>query len=147
VFVEVGPAAAAALSENLGMVTDASSARVIRSDWRLALRRLAPRADGGPGGLTDVAFVDPPYGADYYDEVMKTFLDYGIISDGGIVVLERPSPGNNARGGGGRRARDIANGKIITGTSSLAGPYGGFSLLRERRYGKTVIEFYGRTGP
>jgi 16S rRNA (guanine966-N2)-methyltransferase len=158
VFVEINPAAATALNENLNAivyggstrredssaVADTGSVRVVRSDWRIALRRLGGRVIDEPSRRIDIAFVDPPYGADYYDEVMKTFLDYDIISDGGIVALERPSRGKNIREGGTRRARGGADGVNSIEAPSSAGRYEGFSLMRERRYGKTAIEFYGR---
>ncbi|MDR1042691.1 MAG: hypothetical protein LBL54_02165, partial [Clostridiales Family XIII bacterium] len=70
------------------------------------------------------------YESGYCDEVMKTLPDYGIISDGGIVVLERAAAGKGAAVPDAGVAR-----------------YEGFSLIREKRYGKTLIEVYERTGP
>ncbi|MDR1293237.1 MAG: 16S rRNA (guanine(966)-N(2))-methyltransferase RsmD [Clostridiales Family XIII bacterium] len=122
VFVESSAPAAETLDKNIASATRGAGARVVRSDWRVALRRLKSR-DG-----VDVAFADPPYEAGYYDEVMKTLLDYGIISDGGIVVLERAAPG---KGPAARRAD--------------AKRYEGFALIREKRYGKTLIDVYERT--
>jgi 16S rRNA (guanine(966)-N(2))-methyltransferase RsmD len=132
VFVEADLSTARLLRENLGAATRegpvdavaAGAAWALRSDWRAALRRLK----GGAG--IDVAFVDPPYESGYYDEVMKTLRDYDIISEGGIVVLERACARKEApvEGAGGGR-------------------YGGFTLLRARRYGRTLAEIYGRDGP
>jgi 16S rRNA (guanine966-N2)-methyltransferase len=123
VFVESSAAAAEILNKNIESAARGEGARIVRSDWRVALRRLKGR-DG-----IDVAFVDPPYESDYCDEVMKTLLDYGIISDGGIVVLERAAAGKGASGRG-----------------SDAPCYKGFSLIREKRYGKTLVQVYERTG-
>jgi 16S rRNA (guanine966-N2)-methyltransferase len=155
-FVEAHPAVARILEENIGRIVlgreaggDAASsasggarpgpaARVIRSDWRPALRRMK-------GGI-DVAFADPPYDAGPYDEVMKTFLDYGIISDGGFVVIERAVTGADRRGAPGQKAR--GGGSDVDFIEKTPGPgrYEGFELIREKRYGKTRIEIYVRAG-
>jgi 16S rRNA (guanine(966)-N(2))-methyltransferase RsmD len=124
VFVESSAAAVEALNKNIESVARGARSRVVKSDWRVALRRL----NAGDG--VDVAFADPPYEAGYCDEVMKTLLDYDIISDGGIVVLERAAAGKGAA----VRGADVAR-------------YEGFSLIREKRYGKTRIEVYERTEP
>jgi 16S rRNA (guanine966-N2)-methyltransferase len=171
VFVESSPAAAGVLSGNIARIAGAGkegpsghegygregspesvpgrasgpSTRVLRADWRLALRRLGGGPRGGTDARFDIAFVDPPYEAGYYDEVMKTFLDYDIISDGGIVALERSSSGRDSRGGTGRKARGGADGVVITEGKQRAERYEGFALIRERRYSKTVIEVYERT--
>jgi 16S rRNA (guanine(966)-N(2))-methyltransferase RsmD len=147
VFVESNPAAAKVLEGNVARTARREAAngraapapRVIRSDWRPALLRLNDRVD--------IAFIDPPYDAGYYDEVMKTLLDCDIISDGGLAVIERSSSGNDPKRGAGRRARAVAGGIDIIETyqGSLSGRYAGFDLIRERRYGKTLIEVYERT--
>ncbi|MDR1042394.1 MAG: 16S rRNA (guanine(966)-N(2))-methyltransferase RsmD, partial [Clostridiales Family XIII bacterium] len=90
VFVESSAAAAETLNKNIESAARGARARIVRSDWRVALRRLKG------GGVVDVVFVDPPYESGYCDEVMKTLPDYGIISDGGIVVLERAAAGKGA---------------------------------------------------
>jgi 16S rRNA (guanine966-N2)-methyltransferase len=177
VFVESSPAAAGTLAGNIARIVgpgeermpghsgyrrteaggDASAgrgagppARVLRADWRLALRRLSGGPRGGAGARFDVAFIDPPYEAGYYDEVMKTFFEYDIISGSGIVALERAAAGKDKSGGAGRRARGRADGVPITERPQRAEEraeerYEGFRLIRERRYGKTVIELYERT--
>jgi 16S rRNA G966 N2-methylase RsmD len=89
----------------------------------------------------DIAFLDPPYEAGYYGEVMKTFLDYGIISDGGIVTLERAVTGGKRKGGTRREAAGGGSREWL----SDAGGFDGFDLIRERRYGKTLIEILERT--
>jgi 16S rRNA (guanine966-N2)-methyltransferase len=144
VFVEVNPVAAQTLAGNVDRIAGgglargerAPDARIIRSDWRLALRRLR--------GRVDVVFVDPPYRSGYCDEVMKTLLDCDIISDGGFVAIERASPGKNYRGGPGRKARGGKTGMIITEKETRAGGYEGFESVRERRYGRTLVEVYVR---
>jgi 16S rRNA G966 N2-methylase RsmD len=75
---------------------------------------------GARGQNIDIAFIDPPYDSEYYGEVMKTLLDYDIIKDGGVAAIERQ---------GGEPPR-----------------YAGFEIIRQRRYGKTRIDIYERTG-
>jgi len=107
VFCEVSPVAYSVLTENLKFAENAQS---YKTDFRLLIKRLRSRVD--------IAFVDPPYKAGYYGEVMKILLDYDIISEGGIVVLER-------------HAGDPEE-------------YEGFLPIRTKRYGKTQVEFYER---
>jgi 16S rRNA (guanine(966)-N(2))-methyltransferase RsmD len=121
VFVESSASASEILNKNIEAVARGERVRILKSDWRVALRRLKG------GESVDISFVDPPYEAGYCDEVMKTFLEYGIISDGGIVVLERAATGK------GEVARDAD-----------PGCYEGFMLIREKRYGKTLIDVYER---
>ncbi|MDR0518491.1 MAG: 16S rRNA (guanine(966)-N(2))-methyltransferase RsmD [Clostridiales Family XIII bacterium] len=106
-FCEISPAAHSALTENLRFARDARSYKL---DFRVLLRRLRS------GSGIDIAFVDPPYKAGYYGEVMKMFLDYDIINKGGLVVLERHAGEQQ--------------------------DYAGFLPLRIRRYGKTQVEIY-----
>jgi 16S rRNA (guanine(966)-N(2))-methyltransferase RsmD len=122
VFVEIAPAAAQALEDNLRF---AEGAQVMRADWRLALRRLR--------GPFDIVFADPPYGSGYYAEVMKMLIECDIIGTGGIVVAEYGAAGPGARGSaaGGIHGQDA---------------YDGYALLRDKRYGKTRIAIYERTG-
>jgi 16S rRNA G966 N2-methylase RsmD len=69
----------------------------------------------------DIAFVDPPYDSGYYSAVMQLFVECDIMENEGLVVLER--------GVAGRGQTD----------------YEGFTLLREKSYGKVFVEVYMRT--
>ncbi|MDR0596327.1 MAG: 16S rRNA (guanine(966)-N(2))-methyltransferase RsmD [Clostridiales Family XIII bacterium] len=109
-FCESSPAAYAALTENLRF---AERARSYKTDFRALLRRLRS------GEKADIVFVDPPYQAGYYSEVMKMLLDYDIINTGGLAVLERHAG----------EPQD----------------YTGFLPLRIRKYGKTQVEIYEKT--
>jgi 16S rRNA (guanine(966)-N(2))-methyltransferase RsmD len=120
VFCDSSPSSIAAVNENLSFVRESQGEggrkkiKVIKHDFRTALRMLGAR-----GQNIDIAFIDPPYDSGYYDEVMKTLLDYDIINDGGVVAIERQ---------GGEPPRYI-----------------GFELIRHKRYGKTRIDIYERT--
>lgn len=53
--------------------------QVVRSD---ALSYLAR------GGKFDLVFIDPPYNAGLYDEVLEKAFGFDILNDGGIILVE-----------------------------------------------------------
>jgi len=83
VFVDVAPAAAAAVAENLKRTNLTNRARVMRRDARRALRLDL--------GRFDLVLLDPPYDADHatLDAVLDDLAGQGLVSPGGRVVLTR----------------------------------------------------------
>jgi 16S rRNA (guanine(966)-N(2))-methyltransferase RsmD len=69
----------------------------------------------------DIAFIDPPYESGYYNVVMQFLVECDIMENEGLLVLER----------GGHRHETAA--------------YSGFTLLREKSYGKVFVDVYMRT--
>lgn len=113
VFVEKDRRAAAAVGYNLKMTGFESRSKIIIRDVYHALAGL--QADGG--GF-DIVFLDPPYGQGFEVPVIMKVLELGLLSSGGIVISES-----------GKREKLPAN-------------IGVGSLLRQERYGDTVISFY-----
>ena len=79
VFVDSSPASLALVKKNLEACR--MQAPVIRSD---ALTYLSH------GGKFDLVFIDPPYAAGMYDDVLKAVFMFDILSEGGIILVESP---------------------------------------------------------
>lgn len=89
-------------------------ADVLYADYKVALKRLA--ADGA---RFDIIFLDPPYATDYDVRAVELVDEYGLLAEGGVVVVEHRGKEN------------------LIGKSS-------FALLDERRYGSCHIAILGR---
>ena len=77
-FVEKDPVCLKALEENVKAV-GADNARIHRGDLLKLLPKLGPY---------DLMLLDPPYDDDLYVPVLEQARDYGILSDGAIIVAE-----------------------------------------------------------
>lgn len=68
------------------------------------------------GGAFDIIFLDPPYGAPIAQSILGEILKQNILSEGAVITIETDN------------AVDLA----------------GFSVLRDRRYGKSRLLIAGR---
>jgi len=115
-FCDLSARSCDAIRENLARLRiPASAARVMQAPARAAIERL-----GRESARFEVAFVDPPYEAMLYDETLLALSIAGLVSPGGIVVVEH--------------SRRIA----------LSPVYGTLHAGRVARYGDTCVTFYSR---
>lgn len=77
VFVDNSPSSIALVRENLALCD--MQATVVRSDALSYLRRC---------GKFDLVFLDPPYHAGIYEDVLHGLFSFDILSDGGIILVE-----------------------------------------------------------
>ena len=77
VFVDSSPEALALVRKNLSIC--GFQGQMVRSDALSYLSR---------GGKFDLVFIDPPYGAGLYDEVLEKAFGFDILNDGGIILVE-----------------------------------------------------------
>ena len=77
VFVDNSPASLALVRENLDIC--GMKAAVIRSDALAYLRGC---------GKYDLVFVDPPYQAGLYGDVLHALFSFDILNEGGIILVE-----------------------------------------------------------
>jgi 16S rRNA (guanine(966)-N(2))-methyltransferase RsmD len=92
VFVERARPALAALGANLADLALSDVTRVLRSDARAALARLARE-----NARYDAIFMDPPYGAADALEVLRAIGESALLAPQGILVFEtsrRHPPGD-----------------------------------------------------
>ncbi len=77
VFVDNSPASLALVRKNLEICR--MQGRTVRAD---ALKYLAGC------GKFDLVFVDPPYRAGLYNDVLGSLFAFDILNDGGIIIVE-----------------------------------------------------------
>ena len=80
-FVEVNPAAANIVRDNLNTTGLSGKAAVHQRDFSGFLRSAA-------GKKYDLIFLDPPYAADSLESALGTIADIDIVSGNGIIVCE-----------------------------------------------------------
>lgn len=112
VFVERGRPALAALEANLADLALAPRCRVLRSEVRAALSRLARE-----GERFDAIFLDPPYGMQDAAEGLHAVAAHALLTPEGTLVLE-------------------------TAWRHPPGDVPGLMRTEERRYGDTLLVCY-----
>ena len=68
----------------------------------------------------DIIFVDPPYREGYYGEVFELVEEYGLLADGGVIVVERLND------------------------NELSDNILSFSRIKHKRYGTIGVDFFER---
>lgn len=82
VFNDFSKDSIAVLKKNLSALK-ISEAEVYTMDYKQLLLSV--------GGKFDIIFCDPPYKADYADEILKAVGDRGLLSGSGVIAYERES--------------------------------------------------------
>ncbi len=113
-FVEQARAALNCVRQNLAALDLGDRARVLPSDARAALRKLAREQ-----ARYDLVLVDPPYASDLAAEVLELLAASDLLASGACIVVESDR----------RRA---------------PGVFAGLARNDERRYGDTLLTRYGR---
>ena len=101
--------------QNCRTVGCSNDAIFFLGDWRRVLARVAEEAAGKVG----LVFVDPPYKAGIYGDVLEEIARLGLVAEDAVLILEHDK-------------RDVFPAEAA-----------GFRLLRERTYGKTAVSYYG----
>ena len=81
-FVDVAPAAAKIVRENVELTRFTDVSRVMQTDWRAFLSSCREKFD--------VIFLDPPYHTDMLENAMQTIAAIDILSEHGIMICESP---------------------------------------------------------
>lgn len=81
-FVDLAPAAAAVIRQNLAATGFNDSARVVQSDWRAFLSTCREKFD--------LIFLDPPYKETMLENALETIAAIDILSEHGIIICESP---------------------------------------------------------
>ena len=109
VFIDKDRAAAQIIRDNLK--TCGLKATVLQEDAVSFLRHC---------GQFDLIFVDPPYDSELYDSVLESINLVDILSDGGIIICERPRE------------------------KTMPPEAGGLICSKDYCYGKTAVNLYTR---
>ena len=81
-FVDLAPAAAKIVRENVKLTRFSDVSRVVQSDWRAFLSACREKFD--------LIFLDPPYKTDQLENAMQTIAAIDILSEHGIMICESP---------------------------------------------------------
>ncbi len=117
VFVEKDPRAAGTIVQNLRLSGLDSGSRVIAKDVFRALDELA-KEEKIRGQSFNIVFLDPPYGRGFEVPVIGKVLDLALLTPGGLIIAESSKREN------------------------LPDQISGLPLVRQERYGDTLISFY-----
>ena len=81
-FVDLAPAAAKIVRENVELTRFADVSKVVQTDWRAFLSSCREKFD--------LIFLDPPYHTDMLENAMQTVAAIDILSEHGIMICESP---------------------------------------------------------
>ena len=81
-FVDLAPAAAKIVRENVELTRFTDVSKVVQSDWRGFLSSCREKFD--------LIFLDPPYKTDMLENAMQTIAAIDILSEHGIMICESP---------------------------------------------------------
>jgi len=117
VFVECDARMVAAIRRNLEETSLSGQARVVHGDVRWAVRVLAGKEES-----FDLVFLDPPYGHGLAPLALELVARHGLARQDGIIVARHE-----------RRQEMPGHGANV-------------KLVRQERFGGTVVSFYRVTG-
>lgn len=117
VFVDRSKKSVELINKNLkkAQMYDDNNYLVLNMDFSKALMYLRQK-----NYSFDLIFIDPPYHDNLYDRTLELLTEYGLIREGGKVILEL--------------SKDV----IIEDVKY------GLINFKEKRYGNTIIKFYTR---
>lgn len=117
VLVENDPAARAVIRANIAAL-GLPGAELLPLDVAAALLRLRQR-----GEKFDLVLADPPYRARMAENILAGIGEFAILAESGVAAIEHSPEAEPA----------------------LPGPP--WRLLRRKRYGRTILSFFSRSGP
>lgn len=117
VFIDKSPQCTDIIRENLIHTKLSHKAQILTGDAFNAISKLK-----GQGIKFDIVFMDPPYSKNMVQEALLSISDGVIIKDGTIVIAERDLD-------------DPVDGEV-----------GCLCLIRNQKYGDTVLSFYSVKG-
>lgn len=114
VLVDASRHAGKAIHENIATMGFSDRSRVWIASVLTSLRRLSRR-----GETFDLIFIDPPYERGWVEKIMAAMAKEQLLREGGTLVIEHST-----------RER-------------VEGRYGSLVLTGQRRYGTTLLSFFG----
>lgn len=110
VFVDARRDACQVVRENLSKTRLTERAQVVQMDYLSYL--------GAGRGRFDLVFLDPPYAEVFLENALKRISEIDILTDGGIIICERPVE------------------------KALADDFPGLTHWRDYKYGKTAVTIF-----
>ncbi len=101
------------ISSNVSLTHTENCVKITGKDYAKCLRQIHEE-----GIKFDIIFLDPPYGIDSEEKILKLILEYGLLDEAGIIVLESD------------KGKDVHEN------------IQGLNLKDKRTYGRVVIRLY-----
>lgn len=114
VLIDVDAKSIEVLKGNLQKLNIIDKVEVYNTDYINAINKLAADLR-----KFDIIFMDPPYLKDYEKNALAAVSEKDLLSDGGVIVVEH----------------DI--------TDKMPETSGKLSIMRHKKYGNTMLTFYG----
>ena len=116
VMCDNGRDAVAAINENFAKVGE--KPELFRCEYGQCLRSLATT-----GTTFDIVYVDPPYHAGYYNDVLRLLCSLNLLNPDGVIVCEHPA--------------DV----------TFETPDDALTLFKQRKVGSVIFAFYKQVEP
>ena len=81
VTVDASRESVALIKKNFQKVGVGREAQILETSYDIALKRLG-------GDSFDIIYVDPPYLAGYYEDILAKILEFGALKEGGLLIAE-----------------------------------------------------------
>ncbi len=101
------------LTSNLEKTRFIDKSNIIKGDYKEAISKL-----GHKKMRFDLIFVDPPYYEGYFEDVLNKIQKFELLKNDGVIVVEHD-------------AKDVLK------------DFGDYYIIREKKYGITILTFYG----
>ena len=111
VLTDISEGSIGVIKENCERLRFADQATVIKSPAEDFIKKTTKKFD--------IIFLDPPYNKGFIIPIISAIMEYGILSDEGIIVLESDSIDDH-------------------------GEIDGLEILKQRKYGRTFVTIYKR---
>lgn len=104
------------LNKNIDKARFKDVSEIINDDYRSAIKKLSCR-----NMVFDLIFVDPPYYEGLFEDVLSNIVNYGLLSEDGVIVVEHDN-------------------------KDVIGDIEGLEMFKEKKYGITTLSFYMMEG-
>ena len=110
VFVDCNDGAERAIQHNISVAAMEDRAVFIKNEYGNAMKLFQNKKK------FDIVFIDPPYTSGFYKPAMEGLVEYGLLSNGAIIVAESNAP--------------------------LEIEFAGYMVEKQKKYGKTFLNFF-----
>lgn len=108
------------IEKNVDKLKENKSVQIINKDYLKALEILKQNNE-----KIDIVFLDPPYDTDYAEKASEKIIEYNLLSEDGIIIIETDRKDEVKE--------NINNLRL-------------FDIYSERKYGRAVLLFLRRNG-
>ena len=86
IFVDNNPDSCRLIRANLDKLKITTKTSIWQVDYKYAIKKASTE-----GRIIDIILADPPYNSMYEQEILNTVVEFGVLHEGGILVIEHDS--------------------------------------------------------